>query len=333
MDDTLSDVLPDIARLLWKLRMERGLSCTKLARKAKVPLKTVLAYEANPAALTVKIASRMLDALGCHPGDVAPFGEPARSSASFPPPGLRDQMECKMLELEAALRIDQEAYQEALEKLEEALTLSPGKERTGRLLLSKAAVLGELGRERLALEALNGVERCLDATREPRLWLRLRLEQMYLLCQGGRFAEAESRRAEALDLASRVGDERDFLDARCLAGRVAAGLDRMTEALRILQPVRAELLAAERLFEAVAVGIDLAGALAGLSRLPEVSAMAGELEPLTRTKTLRAPARLALKTFCWTVQRNRLSPDLSRRLAAEFRRGGRRLRRPYLVPV
>ena len=326
----MPDVLTDLARLLKKMRLEQGLGCAELARKAGLPVDEILAYEVDPTALDEQTAIAVLRALPPDSDDDALLDWPDDSAE--PPPAVIAQMEARMLELEAALRIDEKRFRDALTCLDRALSLNPGRRQIGRLLISKAAVLGELSRETRALELLQEAERCLDAAAQPRLWLRLRLEQLHLLCQAGRYEESEGKLAEALDLAARVGRDRDRWQVRCLAGRIATGLGRREEAVTALLPVRAELLATRRSFEAAAVGLDLAGLLAGQGKLPAVAELAREMEPLTEETKLPHAARSTLKVFCWAVRRGSFTAEMGQRLAAEFRRTDSRLTRPYVIP-
>ena len=137
-----------------------------------------------------------------------------------------------MLVVEAALCIDEKRFPAALQALDRALVLDRRPERHGRFFLSKAAVLGELGRELQALEALERAESCLDLDK-PTLWLRLRLDQLYFLCYAQRFEEAEALLAQARELAAVVGKPADRLEARLA---VRACLRRARKAGGSLEP-------------------------------------------------------------------------------------------------
>lgn len=323
----MDNALVEIARILLRMRQSRGWSPETLAQRAGVPVDTIRAYEADPSRLSAKDAIPILDAMPPVQGDeLSP-------SLGPPPQSVLNQMEARMQELEAAMRIDQRRFRDALELLDRALGLLPSRDRRGRLLLSRAIVLGELSREEKALQALREAESCLSPAHEPALWLRLRLEQMYFLCQMERYQEAEACQKEVSKLAARVGRDRERLQARWMSGWIAAGSGRTEEALRTLRPVRQELLAAGRLVDSAGVALDLAGLLARAGELAEVAELRRELEPLMREKSLSNDARTAIKVFCWAVERGRLDEPMGRRLAAELRRGGGRLMRPYEIPV
>jgi hypothetical protein len=208
----------------------------------------------------------------------------------------------------------------------------PCEERIGQLLFNKAAVIAELGHEEQALEVLAQAESRLEAAAGPRLWLRMRLEQLHLLCQLQRFADAAVLEAETQDLAARIGRDHERLEARCLAGRIAAGSGRAMEALPLLQQVREDLTAAGRTREAVAVALDLAALWIERRDSAALTKLARDLEALNRRKKLASSVRSRLKLFCWSVRGNRLDAERTRTLARELRRAMGRLRRPYELP-
>jgi transcriptional regulator with XRE-family HTH domain len=329
----MANPLPEVAQALREIRRTNGWSCEELARRAEMPLETILEYESNPETLSAETAGRAFKALTKDSaGDDELFDDPATLFSASPPPEVVAEMEARLLELEAALRIDEARFRDALALIERALSLTRKKARTGRLFLDQAAVLGEMSRERRALEALSGAERCLDPEREPTVWLRLRLEQMYFLCHEGQHGEAAALQAETQELAARIGRDKDRLQARFLDGWIATATGQTAEALQILQGVREELLATRRTFDATAVGLDLAGLLIHQGRRTEVDDLAQQLEPLTQSAKIPAAARPTLKVFCWAVRRGNLTAEMARRLAAELRKAGGRLMRPYELP-
>jgi len=325
----MNDPLRRLAELLQDMQRKRGWSPEDLVAKAELSPEELRAYESDAASLSPTTAMKILVAMTEE--------EPAESFAdspdwqSSPPQWLYDQMEAKMKELEAALRIDEGRFREALILLDRALSLDSRRERRGRLLLSKAAVLGELHRKESALQALAQAEACLDRVEEPALWMRLRLEQVYFLCQSQRHHEAAPWLEEARELAARIGRDRERLQARLLGGWIAAASERSAEALEMLRGVAEELLAAHRVFDATAVEIDVAGLLAGMGRQTEVIELAGRLE--ARTVRIPPQARTPLKVFCRLAQRGTLTADMARRLGTELRVAGGRLTRPYEIPI
>jgi tetratricopeptide (TPR) repeat protein len=257
-----------------------------------------------------------------------------------------DQMEARSYELKAALRIDQRSFPEALDLLDRALALKPGKERGGRLWLSKAVVLGELRKGAAGLaevaEALDEAGRCLEPEERARPWLCLRLLEVDACCQAGRYEDALARWPETVELLARFGSARDRLRGCCLEGWIAAGMGRPKDALPLLRQAREDLLADGQSFEATGLALDVAALLAAQGDLPGLAEISQELAPLVRSGragsggsagALSMEARSALKTFRWAVERGRFKPEMGRKMAIEFRKAGCRLARPYDIPV
>jgi DNA-binding XRE family transcriptional regulator len=306
---------------LKNMRIKRGWSEAALARKADLSEQTIREYEADPSKLTDEVSCRAHHALKrCR----APWRPPTQSEAWT-----------NLHQVEAALNIDQKLFRDALKVLETALTgadLSP--ECTGRLLLTKAAVLGELGREMRALETLQQAELCfgLGEEKEPSVWLRLRLDQLYFLCQADRFCEADALLAETREFAADEANAAERLELSWLEGRISAGLGKWADALDTLQLVQAEHLAAGHLFEAASATLDAAVVLICQGKCSKVEEIAREMEPLPLNKKLMDVSRSTLRLFRKAVERGSLKPETVRRFAMEFRKTDTRLTRPYPIP-
>lgn len=325
--------LADVARIFQKMRLNRGWSQQELAQKAGLPSETIAAYEADPETLTSRTAVRVIDGMPFQLVDETLFDAPVPPFPRACPPWLDREMEARMREWEAALRIDQGRFREALELLDRALRLGPCPEQRGRLLLSKAAALGELRWDERALEVLRQTEGCFDAEGEPKLCLRLRLEQMYFLCQLNRFVEADVLRPEVEELLERIGRDQDRFQARRLEGRIAAGLGRTEEALQILEEVRNEHQARRQLFETAGLGFELVSLLTALGRSDRVAELAQQLEPLAQEKRLPDATRSTLRLFGKAVKRESFDAEIARRFASDYWKTSSRLTRPYELPV
>jgi len=327
----MSDSFAEVALIFKNMRQARSWTPEELAAKAGLPIDAVLAYESCPASLSSRIATQVLDVVPL----MVLTDETMLDAPAFPsdaPRCLNAEVDARVLEWKAALSIDKARFREALNLLDRALALRPWPERTGRLLLSKAEVLGDLSRERHALDVLREAEGYLDVTEEPHLWLRLRIDQMYFLCHSEEYREAETYRLEARALTSRIGRDRERRQIRCLEGRIAAGLGQMQEALDLLQPVREELLAAGKLFEASCASLDLAAVLVAQDQPAELEEMARQLETWSQDKRLSDASRTTLRLFCRMVARGSFKPEMGRRFAAEFRKTDTRLTRPFELP-
>jgi transcriptional regulator with XRE-family HTH domain len=324
--------LADVGRVFHKIRLQRGWSREELAQEAGVPVDAIAAYESESPVLTSRIALRVFDAVPPDPRDLSLFDYPTPGFPSSPPGWLLNEMDARMHEFAAAIAIDKREFAQALDDLDRALSFGPCEERIGQLLFSKAAVFAELGYEDQALEVLAQAQGRCDASAEPKLWLRMRLEQLHLLCQVQRSDEATVLVEETLDLVARIGGDHERFEARCLAGRIAAGSGRPLEALPLLEEVREGLLAAGRAREAAAVTLDLAALFIEHRDPAALTALVQDLEALSRRKKLASSVRSRIKLFCWSVRSARPDAERTRALACEIRRAIGRLRRPYQLP-
>lgn len=329
----MSTSLVDVAYVFQKMRLTRGWSPEELAQKARLPLETIIAYESHPETLTSRTAVRIIDGMPFGPIDESLFDAPVPPFPRTPPRWLEREMDARVLEWEAALRIDQGRFREAVDGLDHALRVGPCPEQRGRLLLSKAAALGEMRWDERALDVLGQAESCFDAEGEPGLWLRLRSEQMYFLCQLNRYTEADALQPEVTHLSERIGRNEERLQAHHLAGRIAAGLGRTEEALRILGEVRDSFQARRQLFEATGVGLEIVSLLISQGNLAEVAELSRQFELVAQEKRLPDATRSTLRLFCKAVQRENFDAGTARRFANDYWKTSSRLTRPYGLPV
>jgi tetratricopeptide (TPR) repeat protein len=324
--------LADTALILQQMRLRRGWSPETLAQRAGLSTEVIESYESNPESLNSRAALKILDAIPevLPDGSLKEYDDPTPSQSQE---WLMMAMEARMFEFEAALRIDQGRFRVALELLVRARSTSPCRELTAQLLLTQASVLGELHREEQALAALAEAELCLHSQQDdPKLWLRLRLEQIYFLCQRQAYLEAEVLHAEAWELAQRVGRDKERWLARTLKGWIYKGLGQSGEAIATLREIREELLEHGRVFDAAAVTLDLAAVFASLGQMQDIQDLNLQLEPFRDSPKIPKLAGLVLKTFDLVARRGTLSAERGHRLAAEFRQAGGRLTRPYELP-
>lgn len=329
----MNEPLIELADVFKEMRLERDWSEADLEGIAGLPPLTVRDYEREPEKLTWEVAERVIHAM--HPSQIveAHLQRAKGREASEPPKWLYNQMEAQMLEIEAAFCIDQKRFPAALEAVDRALVLERRPERQGRFFLTKAAVLGELGRELEALAALGRAESCLELDK-PTLWLRLRLDQIYFLCYALKYEQAEALLAQAQELVASVGKPADRLELDWLSGRIFAGLGRPDEALTLLEKVYREHREAGHDFEAVGAALDAAAVLTSTvqGNRDSVKEMARNLEEYTVGRKLTDASRSTLRVFC-KLAGSGLKPERAKRLAAEFRKTDTRLTRPYMIPV
>jgi transcriptional regulator with XRE-family HTH domain len=176
--------------------------------------------------------------------------------AGISAPGSR-LAEWRLLDLEASLRRDQRQFATALDLVDRALAQAPTAAR-GRILLKKAYTLEQAGEIAGALAALREAAPLVDAAGEPRPSWILRINLLLVLCQLGRYAEAEAGLPELQARTRELGNDLDRLRARWVTARVSAGLGRRGEAAAELDEVREEFARRRIAYDTALVSLELA---------------------------------------------------------------------------
>lgn len=171
-------------------------------------------------------------------------------------PGSR-LAEWRLLDLEASLRRDQRQFPAALDLLDRALAGAPTAAR-GRILLKKAYTLEQGGEIAGALAALREAAPLVDAAGEPRQSLALRHNLALVLCQLGRYAEAEAGLPELRARTPGLGNDLDRLRVRWVTARVSAGRGRRGEAVAELDEVREDFARRRIAYDSALVSLELA---------------------------------------------------------------------------
>jgi len=177
-----------------------------------------------------------------------------RAGASAPGSRLA---EWRLLDLEASLRRDQREFATALELLDRALAEAPTAAR-GRILLKKAYTLEQAGEVAGALAALREAAPLVDAAGEPRQSWGLHHNLVLVLCQLGRYAEAEAGLPELQARTLELGNDLDRLRTRWVSARVSAGRGRRGEAAAELDELREEFAKRRIAYDTALVSLELA---------------------------------------------------------------------------
>lgn len=210
-------------------------------------------------------------------------------------------VEGKMLALYAALRNEQSRYRDAEVFARRAFSLF-GKigdhHQQGRSLFTLANALAFDGRVDEALEVLDRARNLIDETREPRaIWGAIHNAVNYLV-EAGRFAEAEVRYVEDVQVARRLGlSPLNELRLRWVGSRIALGLGRHEEADPEMRAVVAGFVERGYTMEAATAALELAVSLAERRQWSEVRELAGMLVPVFSSQEVEPEALAALAVF------------------------------------
>ncbi len=231
-------------------------------------------------------------------------------------PGLLN--EAIPLWIEAVLQKDLRHFQEALKRIDEALAIEHGELR-GKILLSKSSIFQNLGDPEGSSVALAEAAALIDAGREPRLAFGLRFNLIGDLCDLDRFEEAASKLDVLREVAEQLG-ELDLTRVVWLDGKVAAGLERRTEAETAFEQVRSVFRARELPYDYALVSLDLALVLLKEGRSREVRTITEEMLWIFKAQGVAREALAALRVFCEAAGREDATPELVRRVALFLRR-------------
>jgi transcriptional regulator with XRE-family HTH domain len=226
-------------------------------------------------------------------------------------PGLLN--EALVLGLEANLLLYDRHFAEALILVEEALRADLSGI-TANLLYTKARILEEMDDVQGAIAALEQAAFHVDAARDPRLALGIRLEFLWALCLEERAEEAQPQLSEVRSIAESLNRELDLTRVTWLEGLVAAGVGKSTEAEAKLQQVRGVMAEREIAYDYAQATLDLAMVLLAENRAAEVKAFATDLLWIFRSQQLSENALAALRVFAAAARQETATAGLARRI-------------------
>jgi tetratricopeptide (TPR) repeat protein len=214
---------------------------------------------------------------------------------------------------EASWHRSQGDFDQALVLHEEALALAPPEAR-GRILLSKAFTLEQMGEPVHALATLEAAEPLIDGQREPQCLFGLLFNRAVNLCHLEKFPQAEALLGPIGEMALELGHELNRFRLRWLRGRIDAGLGREQEAEAAFQQVRQAFRGRNIAFDFAKVTLELAALYRRQGRLAEVKALAKQTLWIFEAQRVHKEAEKALRLFCEAAEAERLTVELARRI-------------------
>lgn len=215
----------------------------------------------------------------------------------------------RLLDLEASLRRDQRRFEEALSVLDQAASLSRN---PARILISKGTTLEVMGEHEQAAEAFRRALPLVEKQEDQRLHNLVLLNLATSLCHLGHFQEALKLVGETRPQVVALGDKLYLLRVRWLEGRIAAGMKRPEEALRLLSEVRHQFAAEGMVADAAAATLEEAILLLEKGRNAEVKSLAKGLEEVLASKGVHREALAALRLFQEAAESETATVELTR---------------------
>jgi tetratricopeptide (TPR) repeat protein len=201
----------------------------------------------------------------------------------------------------------------ALALHDEAMLLAPP-EAKGRILLNKALTLEQNGKPDLALSTLLEARPYLDVSDNPRLACVLRFNITVILCDLGRFEEAEEAVAEVVELVTEIGNELDLVRLLWLRGRIDAGLGRERNAEAAFEQVRQAFRERGIAYDFAKITLELAVLLSNQGRVKEVKTLAQQTIWIFNSQGVHVEAEKALRLFIEAADAERLTVEFARRI-------------------
>ncbi|HKH48682.1 MAG TPA: helix-turn-helix transcriptional regulator, partial [Thermoanaerobaculia bacterium] len=217
----------------------------------------------------------------------------------------------RLLDLEASLYRDERRFEEGLDCLDRALSVS---HRPGHVLVNKGFTLEVMGEYELGIEALFQAKPLIERKGDVRLRNILDHNLSVLLCHVERYSDAARLGGEVRALAERMGDEIGSLRGLWLEGRIAAGLGQSAKARALLEQAAQELTGREMWYSVALAQLEIAVLLLQEDRSAEVQALALDLGKVFNAKGIHREALAALRLFQESVARGEATAELARRV-------------------
>ena len=214
-----------------------------------------------------------------------------------------------LLDLEASLCRDERRFEDALERLRNALPLSRNRD---RILNKLGTVLAVKGDYEAAVEVLLGAEP--SRHKEPRLWYQHCFNLSVLYTHLQRYPEAAGLIDPVREVAVTLGDRIFLIRLKWLEGRLAAGLGRTAEALRLLEEARDEFAERNMWFDVALALLENAALLLDQGRTAEVRMLASVLAEAFKSNDIDPEALAALQLFHEAVERDTATAEFARRV-------------------
>ncbi|MBW8874567.1 MAG: tetratricopeptide repeat protein [Acidobacteria bacterium] len=217
----------------------------------------------------------------------------------------------RLLDLEASLRRDQRRFGEALDRLEEALSVGRCPE---RYLINKGINFLAMGEYEKAVEAFRQAQPLVEEGGDTRLANILSHNLASAFTHLGRYGEAAEVGRRVRAVAVEMGDEIGVLRGVWLEGRIAAGLGRREEALRLLEQARREFAARTMWYDVALALLESAALWLDEGRTAKVKALARDLEKVFESEEVHREALAALRLFQEAAEREAATAGLARRV-------------------
>ncbi len=233
------------------------------------------------------------------------------------------EVQAEILDLKSSLRRAQRRLTEALDLVDQALTLyreAGDAHGVGKSLLKEAKILEESGEFAGAIDLLHLTTDDMDSASEPRLFTYGRFNLLISLVLAERYEEAERLLPDIKNRLREISQPLDLVRLRWVEGNLDLGLGRLGPSEAAFREVQREFLERQMGFDAALVSLDLARLYAQEGCTEDLKRLAAELMPIFQSRDVSREAILALLMFQRACEEERLTVDLVRQFSAHLRR-------------
>jgi tetratricopeptide (TPR) repeat protein len=239
-----------------------------------------------------------------------------------PPPHAGDVLnyEARFLALKASLMRALRQFKDALRLLNEALDAKPTPALRVRIVLNQAKTYEELGDIDEAIRLLGEARAMPIDAADSRVRLCLAQNFLDYFTKKDRFLEAECALPEARAVVAELGSAIDRMHLRWTEARIAEGLGRTDEAIRLYEQVKDECAGQGLGYDAALVSLELGLLYAAVGRTAEMKSLAVEALAFFEAQNVHREALGAIALFRRAVDAEQVTSELLGQIIACLRR-------------
>lgn len=215
----------------------------------------------------------------------------------------------RILDLEATLRRGQRRFDEALDLLDRAQKVGRCSART---LILKGFTLEVMGEYQRAVGALLEADVLVSRQADPRLWYQQRFNLAVNYCHLERYADVARLVHQVREVATELQDQIFLNRVTWLDGRLAAGMGRTTEALRLLGKAQEGFAKLKMWYDVALALLEISALLLDQGRTAEVKALVPALGEVFRSREVHREALVALRLFQDATEHETATAELAR---------------------
>ncbi|HYO12709.1 MAG TPA: hypothetical protein VE685_05905 [Thermoanaerobaculia bacterium] len=231
-------------------------------------------------------------------------------------------VEAEILDLKSSLRRAQRRSREALDLVDQALSLyrqNNDLRGNAKALLKKCKILEEVGDLKQSIALLQQIPEQVDSW-DLRLLAYARFNLVCALILDARYEEAEQLLPDVREIFLKVAQPLDLVRLRWAEGNIALGLGRLGPAEAAFREVQQDFLTREMGYDAALVSLDLARLYAQEGCKDELKRLATELMPIFEARDVHREAIVSLLLFQRACEEERVTVELIQQIADHLRR-------------